>query len=161
MRDRRMRRIRIGFVLMMVGLVFFFRPRFDDFFESEYVLLVMGLVFLGAYLSQKRYWLMVPAGVLMGLGVGRLLDKNLTGFAEGDQLGLGVGFLAIYLVPLLYQRKSHWWPLIPGGVLILSAFESTENIARYLFDHWPLALVAAGALLVVLGWIDRERERSS
>ena len=145
---------------MLVGLAFFLRPRFD-FLDSEYVLLLLGVVFLGAYLWQRRYRLMVPAGVLMGLGVGRLFDENLASFAEGSQLGLGLGFLAIYLVPLLYQRKSHWWPLIPGGVLILSAFESTENIARYLFDHWPLALVAAGALLVVLGWIDRERERSS
>ena len=156
MRDRRKRRMRIGVILMVVGLFFFFRLRFD-FLESEYLLLVIGLVFLGAYLSQKRYGLMVPAGVLMGLGVGRLIDKNLTGFAEGDQLGLGLGFLAVFFVPLVYQRKSHWWPLIPGGVLILSAFESTENIARYLFDHWPLALVAVGALLVVLAWMDRER----
>ena len=156
MSDRRKRRMRIGVILMVVGLFFFLRLRFD-FLESEYLLLVIGLVFLGAYLSQKRYGLMVPAGVLMGLGVGRLIDKNLTGFAEGDQLGLGLGFLAVFFVPLVYQRKSHWWPLIPGGVLVLSAFESTENIARYLFDHWPLALVAVGALLVVLAWMDRER----
>ncbi len=156
MSDRPKRRMRIGVVLVLVGLAFFLRPRFD-FLDSEYVLLLLGVVFLGAYLWQRRYRLMVPAGVLMGLGVGRLFDENLASFAEGSQLGLGLGFLAIYLVPLVYQRKSHWWPLIPGGVLIASAFEDTEKLARVLFDHWPLALVAVGAVLIVAGWLDRER----
>ena len=157
MSDRRKRRIPIGVVLILVGLVFFLRPRFD-FLDSEYILLLLGLVFLGAYLWRRRYGFMVPAGVLMGLGLGRLLDAN--SFADGDQLGLGLGFLAIFLVPLAYQRKSHWWPLIPGGVLILSAFEATEDLSRYLFSNWPLALVVVGAVLVVAGWIDRERSGS-
>ena len=159
MSDRRRRRTRIGFIMILIGLAFFLRPRFD-FLDSEYILLLLGVVFLGAYLWQRRYGLMEPAGVLMGLGVGRLFDENLASFAEGTQLGLGLGFLAIYLVPLLYQRKSHWWPLIPGGVLILSAFEQTEKVARVLFEYWPLALIVVGALLVVVGWIDRERARS-
>lgn len=159
MSDRRRRRTRIGFIMILIGLAFFLRPRFD-FLDSEYILLLLGVVFLGAYLWQRRYGLMVPAGVLMGLGVGRFFDENLASFAEGTQLGLGLGFLAIYLVPLLYQRKSHWWPLIPGGVLILSAFEQTEKVARVLFEYWPLALIVVGALLVVVGWIDRERARS-
>ena len=145
---------------MLVGLAFFLRPRFD-FLDSEYILLLLGVVFLACYLWQRRYGLMVPAGVLMGLGVGRLFDENLASFAEGSQLGLGFGFLAIFLVPLAYQRKSHWWPLIPGGVLILSAFEQTENVARVLFEYWPLALVAAGAVLVAAGWLGRKRESSS
>ena len=159
MTDRRERRIRLGIILMMVGIVFFAWERFD-FLESESILLLLGLGFLGGYLWKRRYGLMVPAGVLMGIGAGKLFEENFASSVDGGQLGLGLGFLSVFAVPLLVERKSHWWPLIPGGFLILSAFDATDDISRILFRHWPLTLVAFGAMLVLAGWLDRGRARS-
>ena len=150
----------MGTILIVVGAAFWLRPSFD-FFESEYFLLALGAIFLGAYLWRRRYGLMVPAGVLLGLGAGQILDAGRRGPIEWDQLGLGLGFLAVFLVPLAYERKSHWWPLIPASVLVLSAFDQTADIARLLFENWPIALVVGGVLLIVAGWLDRGRTRSS
>jgi hypothetical protein len=61
-----------------------------------------------------------------------------------------VGFIAIYVIAKLYERDSHWWPLIPGVILILIGVPKTAKIFRFLFDNWPLILVAIG-LLVLIG----------
>jgi hypothetical protein len=150
----------VGVVLIVVGVAFFLRPRFD-FFESEYLLLLLGALFLGGYLWQRRYGLMVPAGVLLGLGAGQLLDGALSGPTQWGQLALGLGFLGVFAVPLALGDRSHWWPLIPGAVLILSALEQTEDLVRYLFENWPLLLVLIGVALVTAGWFGRGRSRSS
>ena len=53
MSDRLTRRMRIGTILIVIGLVFFLRPRFD-FFDSEYVFLLLGIGFLVGYLWQPE-----------------------------------------------------------------------------------------------------------
>jgi len=69
---------------------------------------------------------------------------------EAWPLGLGFGFIAVYLIPLVYERRSHWWPLIPGGVLLINAFSSFQKFVNVVFDNWPLALVVVG-IIVLLG----------
>ena len=44
--------------------------------------------------------LLIPAGVLIGLGVGGLLDA----WAEGVLIGLGAGFLAMAIVKLVWKK---------------------------------------------------------
>lgn len=160
MRDPQRRRATAGVVLIVVGAAFLLRPKFD-YFESEYLLLLVGALFLGGYLWRRRYGLMIPAGVLLGLGTGQLLQENLGAGTNWELLALGLGFLAIYAVPLLVGSRSHWWPLIPGGVLVLSALEQTEDLVRLLFEHWPLVLVLVGLVLLADALLLRGRKRSS
>ena len=68
---------------------------------------------------------------------------------ESMTFGLGCGFIAIFLIPLLYERRTHWWPLIPGGILVVSAIPHSKSLLRLMLDNWPLFLVAAGLILVV------------
>ena len=150
MTDTRQRRLTAGAILIAVGLAFFLIPRFDVL-KVEYLLLGLGLIFLVSYFVSKRYGLLVPGGVLTGLGLGEILDPSVRAFGDGEQLGLGAGFLAIYFIALAYQRNTHWWPLIPGGFLILSGLDLTEEAAEYLFDNWPLMLVLVGVFLVIAG----------
>ncbi len=159
MSDVRKRRLTAGAILIAVGLAFFLIPRFDVF-EIEYLLLGLGLVFLVSYFASRRYGLLVPGGVLTGLGVGELADDAVRSFGDGGQLGLGLGFVSIYVIAYLFERRTHWWPLIPGAFLILSGLEMTEEAAEYVFNNWPLMLVLIGVVLLIAGLRSGKRSNS-
>ena len=137
-----------GMVLVLFGLGFFLVQRLDAI-GNEVVMLIIGSAFLVAYLFQKAYGLLVPAGILLGLGTGQLLQGQYWWANDGIQLGLGVGFLSIYVIARLYQGTSHWWPLIPGVILVIIGVPRTARIFRLLFDNWPLILVAIGLIVLV------------
>ena len=40
----------------------------------------------------------------------------------------GAGFVAVVAVAWLYQGVTRWWPLLPGGVLLLLAVPDAERI---------------------------------
>lgn len=138
-----------GVVLVLFGLGFYLVQRLDAI-GNEVVMLIIGAAFLVAYFYQKAYGLLIPAGILLGLGSGQLLQGRFWWANEGAMLGLGIGFLSIYLIARIYQGTSHWWPLIPGVILVLIGVPRTARIFRYLFEHWPLILVGIG-LLVLIG----------
>jgi len=136
-----------GVTLIVVGLLLFWLDRVD-LIGQETVFFVVGSVFLGAYLYGKNYGLLIPGCLLLGLGLGRSIGK--ADFVEhGVMVGLGVGFIAIYLIALLYERQSHWWPLIPGAVLLINAFSTFQSLMDFLFDNWPLALVVIGIIILL------------
>jgi hypothetical protein len=64
----------------------------------------------------------------------------------------------------VYKRQSRdaakalWWPLIPGGILLLVALVvlAEEGIGADLLRWWPLLLIGAG-LVMVLGYLSRQR----
>ncbi len=148
MTDRRRRRMTVGAILIVLGLGFFYLQRFEGLGGAA-ILLFVGTVFLAAYLFRRAYGFLVPAGVLLGLGTGEIFEDYWLSEGEPVVLGLGLGFFAIYLIALLYEGASHWWPLIPGSVLVLTATPVTRGLIRYLFDNWPLLLVVIGVFLLL------------
>ena len=148
-----------GVVLVLFGLGFYLVQRLDAI-GNEVIMLIIGSAFLVAYFYQKAYGLLIPAGVLLGVGAGNLLQGRFWWANEGIQLGLGAGFVAIYLIARLYQRESHWWPLIPGVILILIGIPKTAMVIRFLLDNWPLILVAIG-VLILIGAFRRSSEASA
>lgn len=146
-----------GMILIGVGLGFFFLQRWQGAGTST-ILLLIGAAFLVAYLLRRAYGLLVPAGILLGLGLGGLLEAR---FLDDEAVfGLGCGFVFIYVVALLVERNSHWWPLIPGVILILVGVNDMRSVTELVFDYWPLALVAVG-LLLVFGVLGGDREAKS
>ena len=138
-----------GVVLVLFGLGFYMAQKLDAL-GSEVIMLIIGTAFLVAYFYQKAYGLLIPACILLGLGAGSTLQKaNVWWANEGIQLGLGVGFLAIYLIARLYQKESHWWPLIPGSILTIIGVPKSAEIWAFLRAHWPLILVAIGIMILI------------
>ena len=124
--------------------------------DADVIVLVIGLVFAGAYAATRRYGLLIPAGILSGLGAGILLeDFGVT--REPVVLGLGLGFLAIYGVDLATSRspqRARWWPLIPGAILIAVAGAGGafgDEGGRTIQQAWPVILIVIGAWLLVRG----------
>ncbi len=148
MSDRRRRRTTVGAILIVLGLGFFYLQRYEGLGGAA-ILLFVGTIFLAAYLFRRAFGFLVPAGILLGLGAGEIFEDHW--FQEGEPvlLGLGLGFLGIYVVSRLYEGAAHWWPLIPGGILVLTSVPGTRGLIRYLFDNWPLLLVVIGVLLLL------------
>jgi hypothetical protein len=137
-----------GVVLVLIGVGFYLVQRLETI-GNEVIMLIIGAAFLVAYFYQKAYGLLIPAGILLGLGVGEVLQSRFWWAHDGVQLGLGLGFISIYVIARLYERSTHWWPLIPGVILLIIGVPKTARIFRFLFDNWPLILVAIGLLILI------------
>jgi hypothetical protein len=153
----RRQRIIAGMALIVMGLGLFWLHRVEGIGQAAGFFLIGG-VFLAAYLYNRSYGFLIPAGILIGLGAGSVGAETFFSFGESHLLGLGCGFVGIYLVSLLYERRGHWWPLIPGIALILLGLPNTERIFRYLGRNWPLILVIIG-VMILLGAFGRPKSR--
>jgi len=141
-----------GVILIVIGVTLFAIQWLH--LDANVIVLVIGLVFAGAYATTRRYGLLIPAGILTGLGAGILLeDFGLS--REPVVLGLGLGFLAIYGVDLLRggsRDRARWWPLIPAAILIVIAAGGGafgDEGARAVEQGWPIILIATGAWLLL------------
>lgn len=147
MSDQKKRRLNAGLILIVIGLGLFAMDRMEGI-GAEVVLLIIGAAFLVAYFLQKNYGLLIPACIMLGLGVGRVGGGSMFELADGNQFGLAIGFISIYVIARLYEGKTHWWPLIPGAVLLLVSLPYTHRYMEFIFDHWQLILVLIGVLMI-------------
>ena len=118
--ERKNSRVVSGIALIALGLLLYWLERHQDIGQSV-IFFAIGSIFLASYLYSKNYGLLIPGCLLLGLGSGTLLDRT-NRVDEPWQVGLGAGFVAIFVIAMLYEKRAHWWPLIPGGILLVSAF---------------------------------------
>jgi hypothetical protein len=141
-----------GVILIAVGATLFAVQLLH--LDADVIVLVIGLVFASAFAATRRYGLLIPAGVMSGLGAGILLE-DIGAKGEPAMLGLGLGFLAIYAVDALTsgaRAPGRWWPLIPGAIITVIAGASGtfgQEGARAIEQGWPILLIAVGAWLLM------------
>jgi hypothetical protein len=130
-----------------------------------WVVLVIGLGFLGIFGYTRRYGYVVPAGIMTGLGAGIIVARAVTwttGEGEGGAvvLGLGLGFLSILVLQsLATEIRNAWWPTIPGGILsVVGAALLIGGEAAGLLEYWGLAVVAIGLILLWRALAQRSTE---
>jgi hypothetical protein len=157
--DQNRKQIVSGITLILLGLVLFLAMRVDV--GSAVVLLLIGGAFLAAYFYNADYGFLVPGCILLGIGAGQLAD-DYDVLGHPTRLGLGCGFLAIYFIGLIYERKNKWWPLIPGSILVILSVPNLWWVLDYLRDYWPLILIIIGAVLVIGALVNpKESARNS
>jgi len=151
-----------GLILILGGALALAGQFIPDSWGFPFILLVLlglGVVFLTAGIATREAGWIIPGGILSGIGAGiALVDGPLTGLVPGDEGGLFMlafagGWFLITLLTGLFTDETHWWALIPGGIMALiglaagygSIFAWTlEALGRV----WPIALIVVG--LVVL-----------
>ncbi len=149
----------LGIVLLVVGGVLL-ATRFVAIESAPAWLLGLGagLALIGIVTSS--YGGVVAGLILLGLGSGMVLgDREVAHIRAGTWivLGLGAGFVGIYLLGLILKMRSHWWPLVPG--LILLAVGGARYVRHFplispqvemaVRTWWPAALVVVGGWLLV------------
>ena len=148
MDDRRHGRLFAGAILILLGLGLF-ALQFVEGLGAAVIFFLIGGAFVAGYLYRRAYGLLIPGCILLGIGLGSVGEESALAFGDMSSLGLGVGFVAIYVIALVYEGRSSWWPLIPGGILIVTGLASgNASMQRLLSVGWPLILVFVGLLIL-------------
>ena len=154
MNDRRS--LTLGIVIALVGAFFLLR-RSVEFSGPAPILLLLGAVFFAVAALRSFRGPTLPAGVLLGLGVGFLLQNPLEPWLPrwaALLAGLGAGFLLVAGLDRAAGRDRGRW--LPPGLILLgiaggAALARQLNFAAF-FERlaflWPWLLVAAGVWLV-------------
>jgi hypothetical protein len=155
-----------GLILIVLGIVFLVAQRYPEAFGAWMIVVGLAVIFLAAYLATREYGFLIPGSILMGIGVPLAIvqyQTSQTGMViEGmslDQgglvvLGLGLGFVCIWLIDLLVSRgrPGGWWPLIPGGLLLAAGLAIASNNEQWLEtigQWWPLIFIVIGCGIVL------------
>lgn len=152
-----------GLILIFGGALAFVGQIVPDSWGLGFGLLVLlglGVSFIIAGLLTREAGWFIPGGILSGIGAGiALVDGPLArlipaGLLPGDEGGLFMlafagGWFLITVLTALFADETHWWPLIPGGIMLLiglaAGFGSIfGTVLTLLGNLWPIALIAAG-----------------
>lgn len=155
MNDRRS--LTLGVVISLVGTFLLLR-RTVPLYGPGPILLLLGTVFLAVAALRAFRGPLLPAGVLLGLGTGFLLQNPLEPWLPrwaALLAGLGAGFLLVAALDRAAGRdRGRWLPpalillAIAAGAGLSRQFDLTAVFERLAF-LWPWMLVAAGVWLVV------------
>lgn len=149
---RRRRGVLGGLVVFAVGLAFLL-PALGIPNAGPFLFIAIGGAFASAYwMGYRQYVYLVPAAVLVGLGIGLLLPAI---FELGEFAGpIFFGALAAALVSVTVLAPERRWPLIPAAPLALIAVAGiivrVEVVPAQLQPFiLPVVLMAVGAYLLV------------
>lgn len=139
-------RLVAGASLVIAGLGLFALEAFDEGGDAA-ILFVIGSIFIAAYFMWRLYGLLVAGSITFGVGLGILGERLIDTSGDVTVIGIGLGFVMIYVIDRLTTSTAHWWPLVPGGVLIIIGL---ATIAGAVGDYlWPALLILAGAGLLI------------
>ena len=148
MKKKERSRILAGIILILLGLFLAGNNKFIGFDQGS-ILLLIGGIFIAWYFYSNSYGLLIPGCTLAGLGLSLLGGHYFWNSPYNSSLGIGVGFIAVYLIHLFNNGKAHWWPLIPGGILVLSALShgafGVKDASHFI---WPVILIVLGIWII-------------
>ena len=149
MDSKKRNNIILGAFLIVLGLVLMAAKLLQDESDAA-ILLLIGAAFLAWYFQNRAYGLLIPSCILLGLGLGRIVASAFDVTGGMEEIGLGVGFSAIYVIDLALHRKASWWPLIPGCILlVIGITELSEAFEDFFAVGWPLVIVVIGVLVLL------------
>ncbi len=149
------RKVAGGVLLLIAGWALL--DRYTTFNAQLAVPLLLGVIFTGWSILVREWGLLVPGGILSGLGLGMVLQRStdLSRAAESGVflLSFAGGWLLITVLSSTVFKRRVLWPLIPAVVLSLLAgaqiagtgFRQGVRVAQ---DYWPWALLVLAAWLL-------------
>ena len=143
-------------LLVVAGLALV--ERHTGFRAGDALPLLLGLAFIGWALAGRVCGLLIPGGILTGIGAG-ILAERWSGSGAGHRDGLFLvcfagGWVLITLLSLAGFRRRVWWPLIPATVLGAAGlgrlgYPELDTFWREARDYWPYALIVLALVLLL------------
>lgn len=148
-----------GLLLIGIGVVALL-AQFGDFdWLGLLVLPILGAFFMVWGIVSRQSGLMVPGGILLGIGAGTLLvagpfeDVRETVQGGVFMLSFAGGWVLVTLASLLFGDQKQWWALIPAGIMALIGggllFGGVFMTALALLGKiWPVFLIVIGLAII-------------
>lgn len=137
----------------------------------------LGMLFLPALGGLFLIWgiltreggLMIPGGILSGIGWGVYAISGPYADVGGDVEGgiflviFGLGFALITVLTALFTDETHWWALIPGGILATIGVAIMTNgvlldLVAIVGTYWPITLIFLGFYVIYKAMKGQEPE---
>ncbi|GIK57123.1 MAG: hypothetical protein HND44_19120 [Chloroflexi bacterium] len=129
----------------------------------------LGALFLVWGILTREGGLMIPGGILSGIGWGAYAISGPYADGGGSAEGgiflviFGLGFALITLLTALFTEETHWWALIPGGILATIGVAIMTNgvlldVVQLVGKYWPLTLIALGLYVIYKAMKGQEPE---
>lgn len=123
------------------------------------ILPLIAVAFLAAGIVTRHPGFIIPGGIIGGIGAGAFLIAGPFKSVSGDDQGaifllsFAAGWALITVLTAVFSKETHWWPLIPGGIMALiggsillgGVFNQTLTL---LGKIWPLFLILGGAYIL-------------
>jgi hypothetical protein len=154
-----------GIILITIGLGLLF---FNIIDIGMYFPLALGLVFLIAGIATGKAGLLIPGGIIGGVGLGTISTVSAWFFPTNSVESGGVfllffslGWFLIALLSKLFTRETQTWALIPGGIMaaigaLVLMGETGTTILMWIGKFWPIILVIIGVSILIGWWKDRK-----
>jgi hypothetical protein len=153
-----------GVMLILIGMLALLWQWAPAAWWALWFLPLLGVLFLAWGLLSREVGLLVPGGILVGIGAGVLFMQAYQS-AVGDMAAAGTfllifaaGWVMITLAALIIH-KTVWWPLVVAAVLAvvgagLIIGGPALTVLEALGKLWPLVLVGLGAWMLIRrsGW---------
>jgi hypothetical protein len=94
---------------------------------SLIVVPVLGILCIFASIHMYNEALLIPGGLLSGIGLGGLLTAGPLQIVTGDLavslflLTCALGWFSIAVLSHFFMRHTQWWAVIPGGMMALTS----------------------------------------
>ncbi len=154
----------LGVLLVVIGAGLLVQFVFPQVSAGTLILLALGAAFLGAWLTGRSWFAMVPGFVLLALGLGELIeDLALIKPAHEDVPGLSatalaIAFLVIWVVARLGNRRWIWplWAAAIFGVIGIPQLATLVVLPEIGGALVPVVIIVLG-FIVLFNW---RRERA-
>jgi len=157
MNPRQMTPLTRGLILVIAGTLLM-ALQFVQSARESVVFFLVGGTFLAFYFYRNNFGFLTTGCLVLGFGLGNFLGSVFTLPGEIGSIGLGFGFFGVTLMAYIYEGEKLWWPLIPGGILILSGIATSfPQLLRWLSLGLPAILMLAGLVFVGLEMLSRRR----
>lgn len=148
-----------GLVLITIGAALLVAQANPDL--ARFVVLVIGIGLLAIFAVTRTHGALVAGSIVTGVGTGIVLSASSSGNEAGGLflLSLGSGFVAIWAISYLFRLKErHFWPLIPGLILIsIGSALTIGGAAMNVIPLWPLVFIVLGVLVIGSAFVSGRR----
>jgi len=155
-----------GIILIVIGMGLL-ASRFLSL--EGWIPLGLGLIFTLAGILKRSAGLLIPGGIISGVGLGIVVTQNgllaPMGTLDGGAvmlLSMALGWLTIPVLSKLFTDETQIWPVFPGGALLIIGsliLMGTNGLKalEILGSYWPVILILIGVSVLAQYWKERSK----